>query len=116
MAKEHPRYAGMEWPEPEFSEYPKMVYPKDKDPTVPAHLIKKLPPGKAAGPNQGVLVENQAEEELVMGGGAIHHEVDQLEDLRQKLRTLDPTVQIDKRWGATKLQGLIDDAEAKLNE
>lgn len=116
MAKEHPRYAGMEWPEPDFSEYPKMVYPKDKDPRVPAHLIKRLVTGKPAGLNQGVLVENKAEEDLIMGGGVIHHEVDVLEDLRQKLRTLDPSVQIDKRWGATKLQGLIDEKEAELNE
>lgn len=116
MAKEHPRYANIEWPDVEFQEYPKVVYPKSLDPTVPAHLIKRLPVGKSAGPNQGVVVENKAEEDLVMAGGAIHHEVDALEELRQRLRTLDPTVQIDKRWGATKLQGMIDDKEAELNE
>lgn len=116
MAKEHPRYANMEWPDQEFQEYPKMVYPQKVDVSVSAHRIKRLIPGKSAGLNQGVLVENKAEEDLIMGGGVIHHEVDVLEDLRQKLRTLDPSVQIDKRWGATKLQGLIDEKEAELNE
>jgi hypothetical protein len=60
MAKrEHPRYENTEWPDYEFREYPKMVYPGATDPTKPYG-----PNGK---PLKGILVHNAEEEAVALG-------------------------------------------------
>jgi hypothetical protein len=60
MAKrEHPRYENTEWPDYEFREYPKMVYPGATDPTKPYG-----PNGK---PLKGIQVHNAEEERVALG-------------------------------------------------
>lgn len=109
MAKEHPRYANMEWPEPEFQDYPRLIYPAGNDPTVQAARILPLRPGATPVINQGVLVHNAEEERMVMDGKPIIREIDEKADLLQRAAILG--VRVDKRWGADKIQAAITEAE-----
>ncbi len=114
MPAEHPRYANMEFVDNGYMEYPKMVYPAGIDPTVPAKMIKPLRAGQKAKVNQGVVVNNQDEEKLVMEGGFIQREGDEKAELLQRAAILG--VQVDKRWGVEKIREKIEDAETALNE
>lgn len=109
MAKEHPRYANMEWPEPEFQDYPRMVYPAGVDVSVQATKVLPLRPGAKPILNQGVLVHNAEEERLVMAGGTIIRETDEKADLLKRAELLG--LRVDKRWGAEKILAAITEAE-----
>lgn len=127
MAKEHPRYANMEWPEYEYREYPKMVYPGAKNPAKPYDAKGR--------PLRGILVKDEAEEAEVMGEPAPQQEreperetgrlvptgsanVERLktpEDEKAELieRAGVLGVQIDKRWSIAKIQDAIDTHQQK---
>lgn len=114
MSAPNPRYALMDFPDVGYQEYPKMVYPKKADPTVPAEQIKRLHPSKPAAHNQGVLVHNAEEEKLAMSGAVLQREGDEKADLLKRAEHL--AVKIDARWGVEKIRAAIDEAEAALNE
>lgn len=94
----HPLYTGMVFPDYEYREYPKMVYPKGID--------AKDDKGK---PIPGIVVNNDEEEARVMNTGTPPvREADEI----VRLTTLADVkgVQIDKRWGVAKLTAAIEAA------
>lgn len=111
MAKEHPRYANTEWPDPEFQDYPRMVYPGGLDSKVPAAQVKRLLPGAKPGPNQGVIVNDPEEERIVMAGGVIVREGDEKAELLNRAERLG--ARVDKRWGVEKLREVVEAAETE---
>ena len=64
MAKEHPRYASFEWPEYEYREYPRMIYPGAPDPLVAAYYKTGKRKGK---PIDGVIVNSDEELAAALG-------------------------------------------------
>lgn len=122
MAREHPRYADMEFPDYEFREYPKMVYPGAKDPAKPYD-------GKGR-PLRGIQVANEEEERQALGladdGDApkptlvetsapntsrVQTPEDEKAQLVQEAEVLGVT--IDKRWSIARIQDAIDTHKAQ---
>lgn len=114
MAREHPRYADMEFPEYEWQEFPRMVYPGAPD--------QKKPYDKKGRPLKGVIVNDDAEMAAALGtvedapepefvpaaGGAerLKTAEDEKAELLEEAEVLG--VQVDKRWGVAKIQDAID--------
>lgn len=134
MAKEHPRYASVEWPEWEFREYPMMVYPLNReDPRKPTYVKS----GKRKGqPIAGVVVKDDAELAEVLGlevepaaaapaaggrkrklvpgsGGAQRLENDDDELAALQVEATDLGVQFDRSWSLARLQDAIDTKKAE---
>jgi hypothetical protein len=117
MAREHPRYASMEFPDYEYREYPMMVYPGAPD-------QKKPYDPKTGKPLKGVLVENDEEYARVMAKDAELvptispgvQRVQTAEDEKEALlvRAAQLGVQVDKRWGIAKIQDAIDNHEREV--
>lgn len=59
MAKQHPRYAEMDFGDWEFNEWPMMIYPNAPNPLKPYD--------ERGRPLPGVIVQNQAEADEVLG-------------------------------------------------
>ncbi len=131
MAREHPRYASTDWPEWEFIEFPKMVYPgskdggktPDRDPKRPGVLLQagvivndeaelrvalELAPAEAedAAPAKPRLVEATG------GAQRLATPDDDIKALRQQCDELGVTY--DKKWGAGRLQDAIDTHNAPV--
>jgi hypothetical protein len=96
-----PIVPNIDFPDYEFVEYPKMVYPGSSD-------GKPKTNGKGQS-EPGVLVNNAAEEAEVMATGAAPVRD---EDEQARLQTLCEIngVQFDKRWGAAKLTKALTEA------
>lgn len=92
------RYTDWEFPEYEFSEFPKMVYPGAEDP--------KKPYDSKGKPIPGVLVNNEAEEATVLAGETVVHEADVRAELIHQATSRG--MQFDKRWGPERLQAAIE--------
>lgn len=88
-------YANMKFPDYQYQEYPKMVYPNGIS-------------DKRGKPMKGVLVRDESEERTALGGEAVVRE----EDERTRLVKLCEVngVQFDKRWGVERLKGVLDGA------
>lgn len=119
MAKTHPRYAQMEFPEWEFEEFPMMLYPGAKDPRKPEYHAEGKRKGSLVYP--GVIVQDEEEAKALLAGtvtavtdtrGAMRLETheDRMSDLHAEASRLGIT--FDKRWSETRLQAAIDDAKA----
>ncbi len=120
--KEHPRYASMDFPDYEYQEFPRMIYPGAAD--------QKKPYGKDGKPLKGIIVHNEDEERIALGlptepdpeeaprarpvlvetgsPGISRLETpeDQKAALLQEADVLGLTV--DKRWSIARLQDAID--------
>lgn len=136
MAKEHPRYQSMEWPDWEFQEFPAMIYPTAPDP--------KKPYDERGRPLPGVIVQNQAEADEVLGidrSAAEPQEGVEGNSAAPTPRTAVPTAspgvsrlptaedekaeliaeaerlgiqQFDKRWSIARMQDCIDTFKAEV--
>lgn len=121
--KEHPLYENAEWPDYEFREFPMMVYPGARSPKNPEYFSEddELPRGKHVGDLKfvGVIVQNDEELDRVLGGAKTVTEagvtrVRTEEDDRQALivKASQMGIQVDRRWGVSRLQTAIDEASA----
>jgi len=115
----------MEWPDYEFQEYPKMVYPGAKDQNKP-YVTK---PGRAFGkPLGGILVNNEEEERQALslpdedddslietgapGTRRLVTEDDERTALIERADVLG--VQVDKRWSTARLTAAIEAAQGEV--
>lgn len=126
MAKEHPRYANADFPDYEYVEYPKMIYPGADDPRKPYDAKGR--------PLQGIIVQNEAEEREAMGLEAPEAEApaartpravetgspgtkrmltpaDEKAELLEQANTLG--VKVDKSWSLARIQDAIDTHQAE---
>jgi len=118
MPREHPRYASMDFGDYEFHEFPMMVYPGANDP--------RKPYGADGKPLKGIVVQSEEERDQVLGLGAYAEKAppEMVADSgKERLRTPEDDrleliakaealgVQIDKRWGAARLEEAISQAE-----
>lgn len=115
MAREHPRYANMEFPDYEYREFPMMVYPGAPD--------QKKPYGKNGRPLRGVIVNDEAEYAKVMTaeagakpvlvstGAAGVERVQSAEDERlaalKNARELG-IPNVDGRWSLARIESAVD--------
>lgn len=124
MAKTHPRYAEMEFPDWEFHEFPMAVYPGSADGGKTPDRDHRGQPRQ-----QAVIVQNEEERrtvleiaeavapepaftpaaKLVSEGGVqrLATEADERADLISQAEVLG--VQIDKRWSLARIQDAIDE-------
>lgn len=130
--REHPRYENAEFPDYEFREYPKMVYPGADDPLKPYKTKGKL----AGKPLDGVLVRDEDEERRALnleteeqeetgatrkalptrggktmptsakGVDRLRTDDDEREDLLQEAENLG--LKVDKTWSLGRIQDAID--------
>lgn len=138
MAKEHPRYADMDWPPWEFVEFPMMVYPGSADGgRTPDRNEHHNPGDKRSKPflQDGVIVNSEEERRQVLGideavpadpafqasgrlvdgaGGAkrLATEADERAELIAEAERLG--VVIDKRWSLARIQDAIDSHKAEV--
>lgn len=135
MAKrEHPRYENTEWEDYEFREYPMMVYVDRRTKKV-LKVPTDHPNWDPGNPKSKRWVEDEvtvnSDEELkalratVEGGGELSTvtaggatRMTNPEDARQALIAEAEVlgVQVDKRWGADKLQAAIDAFKEETNQ
>lgn len=122
--REHPRYAAMQekWDaeaeERGYREYPMMVYPGAKD--------QRKPYGADGKRLKGLVVQNEDERDRALGlgqyaqaapaavvddGGVQRLSNPEDERLALIAKAEQLGVQIDKRWGAARIQDAIDEAE-----
>lgn len=138
--REHPRYENTEWPDYEYREYPKIVYPGAKD--------QSKPYGANGKPLRGIQVNSEEEEREALGleddgaeaetaapttarkngaqrGGAtvstsargverLRTEEDEKNDLIEEAETLG--IQFDRSWSPARLQDAIDTHKAEKAE
>lgn len=110
MAREHPRYANMEFPDYEYREYPKMIYPGAPDP--------RKPYDKNGKPLKGILVQDEDEERRVLqkdanllptispGVQRVQTPADEKTELLERAKVMG--VQVDARWSVARIQDAID--------
>jgi hypothetical protein len=86
----------------EFSEYPKMVYPKSEDGKTPTYNGR----GQA---EDGIIVNDEAEEAAVMATSKPPvREDEEIARLQKVCET--KGVKYDRRWGVKKLTSAVEDA------
>lgn len=121
--REHPLYENADWDDYEFREFPMMIYPGAKNPRVPEYWSAEddIPRGKRAGELKfvGVTVENDEELDRVLGGAktltqgnVTRVETEEDERLGLIVKAGQMGVQVDKRWGVSRLKAAIDEAAA----
>jgi hypothetical protein len=118
MPREHPRYASMDFGDYEYQEFPMMVYPGAVD--------QKKPYGADGKALKGIVVQSEEERDQVLGLGAYAKAEPPAmvtDSGKERLRTAEDDrleliakaealgLQIDKRWGAARLEEAISQAE-----
>lgn len=102
VPREHPNYARMEFPEYEFREFPKMLYPSNADDPFTPVYTKGVP-------CEGIIVNDEEEQMAVLATLAPPvREADE----RKRLIALAEVdgVTIDKRWSLAKITAAIEGA------